>query len=112
MDWFWFVILVYLIIKKSQTFCKRLLIAKLPNKIYDENGQCGKEKQHLLLITVLLLIKLKIMGYLSPQIEALAKKKSRIENSLVKKDNSCGIFQDYGKVDFDIPPTSVSIKKE
>jgi len=52
------------------------------------------------------------MGYLSPQIEALAKKKSRIENSLVKKDNSCGIFQDYGKVDFDIPPTSVSIKKE
>jgi hypothetical protein len=34
------------------------------------------------------------MLYLSPQIEALSKKKSA---SLVKQENSCGIFQDYGK---------------
>lgn len=34
------------------------------------------------------------MTYLSPQIEALAKRKSN--NSLVKKEYSCGIFQDYG----------------
>ncbi|MBU2996246.1 hypothetical protein KO500_07360 [Cellulophaga baltica] len=34
------------------------------------------------------------MTYLSPQIEALAKRKK--ENSLIKKENSCGIFQDYG----------------
>tara|TARA_R110002051_G_scaffold30845_3_gene71002 strand:+ start:7730 stop:7882 length:153 start_codon:yes stop_codon:yes gene_type:complete len=35
------------------------------------------------------------MTYLSPEIEALAKKKK--EESLIKKENSCGIFQDYGK---------------
>lgn len=35
------------------------------------------------------------MTYLSPEIEALAKRKER--NSLIKKENSCGIFQDYGK---------------
>tara|TARA_R110000868_G_scaffold3285_4_gene21471 strand:- start:1117 stop:1269 length:153 start_codon:yes stop_codon:yes gene_type:complete len=35
------------------------------------------------------------MTYLSPEIEALAKRKK--EESLVKKENSCGIFQDYGK---------------
>ena len=38
------------------------------------------------------------MGYLSPQIEALAKKKiKREDHSLIKKEGSCGIFQDYGK---------------
>ncbi|MFC4096777.1 hypothetical protein [Euzebyella saccharophila] len=36
------------------------------------------------------------MGYLSPQIEILAKKKSSEEKSLLKKEISCGIFQDYG----------------
>tara|TARA_R110002167_G_scaffold26182_7_gene90271 strand:- start:277 stop:423 length:147 start_codon:yes stop_codon:yes gene_type:complete len=38
------------------------------------------------------------MGYLSPQIAALAKKKNS-EASLVKKEYSCGIFQDYGHQD-------------
>lgn len=37
------------------------------------------------------------MGYLSPQIEVLAKKKNQNLPSLVKKEHSCGIFQDYGK---------------
>jgi len=36
------------------------------------------------------------MGYLSPQIEVLAKRKKQEEKSLVKKEYSCGIFQDYG----------------
>lgn len=36
-----------------------------------------------------------MMGYLSPQIEVLAKKKKQEEKSLVKKEFSCGIFQDY-----------------
>jgi hypothetical protein len=35
------------------------------------------------------------MSFLSPQIEALAKRKK--ERSLVKKTDSCGIFQEYGK---------------
>lgn len=35
------------------------------------------------------------MTFLSPQIEALAKRKK--VQSLVKKPNSCGIFQDYGQ---------------
>jgi len=39
------------------------------------------------------------MGYLSPQIEILAKKKKKEEQSLIKKENSCGIFQDYGDLD-------------
>jgi hypothetical protein len=34
------------------------------------------------------------MAYLSKQIEAFAKKKQ--QHSLIKKENSCGIFQDYG----------------
>jgi hypothetical protein len=38
------------------------------------------------------------MTYLSPEIEALAKRKESA--SLVKKENSCGIFQDYGKENF------------
>ncbi|ADV51350.1 hypothetical protein I2486_20180 [Cellulophaga sp. E16_2] len=38
------------------------------------------------------------MTYLSPEIEALAKRKETA--SLVKKENSCGIFQDYGKITF------------
>ncbi|WP_166521602.1 hypothetical protein [Zobellia amurskyensis] len=36
------------------------------------------------------------MGYLSPQIEVLARKKKQEEKSLIKKEYSCGIFQDYG----------------
>ncbi|WP_276166807.1 hypothetical protein [Zobellia alginiliquefaciens] len=36
------------------------------------------------------------MGYLSPQIEVLAKKRKQEEKSLIKKEYSCGIFQDYG----------------
>ena len=36
------------------------------------------------------------MGYLSPQIEVLAKRKKQEEKSLIKKEFSCGIFQDYG----------------
>ncbi|WP_282160757.1 hypothetical protein [Ulvibacterium marinum] len=39
------------------------------------------------------------MGYLSPQIEILAKKKKQDEKSLIKKENSCGIFQDYGDLE-------------
>jgi len=40
------------------------------------------------------------MTYLSPQIEALAKRKK--EESLIKKENSCGIFQDYGKESYTV----------
>ncbi len=36
------------------------------------------------------------MKYLSPHIEALTKKKKKKEKSLIKKEYSCGIFQDYG----------------
>ncbi|NHF59893.1 hypothetical protein FK220_011115 [Flavobacteriaceae bacterium TP-CH-4] len=36
------------------------------------------------------------MGYLSPEIEDFAKKKKTRSDSLVKKERSCGIFQDYG----------------
>ena len=39
------------------------------------------------------------MGYLSPQIEVLARKKKQEEKSLIKKEYSCGIFQDYGDLD-------------
>lgn len=39
------------------------------------------------------------MGYLSPQIEILAKKKKQDKKSLIKKENSCGIFQDYGDLE-------------
>ena len=35
------------------------------------------------------------MNYLSPEIEVLAKRGKQKEKSLVKKSNSCGIFQDY-----------------
>ncbi len=35
------------------------------------------------------------MQFLSPQIASLIKNKK--EKSLIKKENSCGIFQDYGK---------------
>ncbi|MBT2162908.1 hypothetical protein [Zobellia barbeyronii] len=38
------------------------------------------------------------MGYLSPQIEVLARKKKQTEKSLIKKEHSCGIFQDYGNL--------------
>ncbi|MEM9141677.1 MAG: hypothetical protein AAGA86_01735 [Bacteroidota bacterium] len=36
------------------------------------------------------------MGFLSPYIAALAKKKKKEGHSLIKKEKSCGIFQDYG----------------
>lgn len=36
------------------------------------------------------------MNYLSPQIEALSKKRIKNKTSLIKKVYSCGIFQDYG----------------
>ncbi len=40
------------------------------------------------------------MGYLSPQIEALMKlKKLEATSSLIKKEVSCGIFQDYGTLE-------------
>ena len=35
------------------------------------------------------------MSYLSPQIAVLAKSKMPEDFSLVKKEYSCGIFQDY-----------------
>ncbi|WP_298475293.1 hypothetical protein [uncultured Maribacter sp.] len=35
------------------------------------------------------------MKYLSPEIEALARKNRNTEKSLIKRGNSCGIFQDY-----------------
>ena len=35
------------------------------------------------------------MNYLSPQIEALSKKKIKKKAPLVKKVYSCGIFQEY-----------------
>ncbi|MBD0849544.1 hypothetical protein [Maribacter arenosus] len=38
----------------------------------------------------------KTMNFLSPQIEALSKKKIKEEAPLAKRVNSCGIFQDYG----------------
>ncbi|WP_430906833.1 hypothetical protein [Maribacter sp. 2-571] len=40
-----------------------------------------------------------IMGYLSPQIAAFAKKSKQKNLSLIKKQNSCGIFQDYEAAD-------------
>ncbi|MGB5554117.1 MAG: hypothetical protein WBM83_05605 [Flavobacteriaceae bacterium] len=39
------------------------------------------------------------MGYLSPQIEALARKKKSAASSLIKKEVSCGIFQDYESIE-------------
>lgn len=36
------------------------------------------------------------MAYLSPQIEVLATRTQLVEKSLIKRENSCGIFQDYG----------------
>ena len=35
------------------------------------------------------------MNYLSPEIEALAKRNKISAKSLIKKGNSCGIFHDY-----------------
>lgn len=37
------------------------------------------------------------MQYLSKEIEALAKRSQKAERYLIKRENSCGIFQDYGK---------------
>jgi len=36
------------------------------------------------------------MAFLSPDIEMLAKRIKLEHNSLIRKQNSCGIFQDYG----------------
>lgn len=36
------------------------------------------------------------MRYLSKDIEALAKRRGKQGSSLIKKEHSCGIFQDYG----------------
>ncbi len=38
------------------------------------------------------------MQYLSKEIEALAKRKTQTEKYLIKREYSCGIFQDYGDV--------------
>ncbi len=45
------------------------------------------------------------MNYLSPQIAAFAKKKKKTYPSLIKKETSCGIFQEYDQTDD-------SVKKE
>lgn len=39
------------------------------------------------------------MNYLSPQIEAFAKRKTPIESSLIRIGKSCGIFQQYDAED-------------
>ncbi len=46
------------------------------------------------------------MGYLSPQIEAWSKKNRHTEVSLIKKEVSCGIFQEYGKNTSQLPDKS------
>lgn len=38
------------------------------------------------------------MGYLSRDLEVLAKRKKQSSTSLINKQYSCGIFQDYGDV--------------
>ena len=48
------------------------------------------------------------MTYLSPQIEAMAKMKKQNAKSLVKKEISCGIFQNYGKTQLANNPTTVA----
>lgn len=47
------------------------------------------------------------MKYLSKDIEALAKSKRHRGESLIKKEKSCGIFQDY---DTGIPSKAVKNK--
>ena len=37
------------------------------------------------------------MAYLSPEIEILARRKKADYKSLIQKEKSCGIFQDYGE---------------
>ena len=46
-------------------------------------------------VSVSIVAKLCVMKYLSPEIEALAKKNKKEGKSLIKRGNSCGIFQDY-----------------
>lgn len=48
------------------------------------------------------------MSYLSPQIEAYAKKKKLEDASLIKKTISCGIFQDYGDLDKNPAPNGIN----
>lgn len=49
------------------------------------------------------------MKYLSPEIEALAKKNKNSEKSLAKKGNSCGIFQDYQIEETTLESNAISI---
>ncbi len=51
------------------------------------------------------------MNYLSPQIEALAKKKIKKVAPLVRKGFSCGIFQEYGNNDLSSTHTTVELPK-
>lgn len=39
--------------------------------------------------------------YLSKQIERMAKRKNNASKSLVKKNYSCGIFQNYDRIEAD-----------
>jgi len=52
------------------------------------------------------------MNYLSPQIEALAKKKIRTDAPLVRKGFSCGIFQDCGNINLSSNQTTVELTKK
>ncbi|MGB5497563.1 MAG: hypothetical protein WBM77_01385 [Maribacter sp.] len=52
------------------------------------------------------------MNYLSPQIEALAKKKIRTVAPLVRKGISCGIFQDCGTINLSSTRTTVELAKK
>ncbi len=51
------------------------------------------------------------MNYLSPQIEALAKKKIKKDAPLVRKGFSCGIFQEYGNINLSTTHTTVEFTK-
>jgi len=46
------------------------------------------------------------MNYLSPQIEALAKKSIKKDAPLVRKGFSCGIFQEYGDINLSSAQTT------
>jgi hypothetical protein len=52
------------------------------------------------------------MNYLSPQIEALAKKRIKKDAPLVRKGFSCGIFQEYGNVNLSSTQTTIEITKK
>ncbi len=52
------------------------------------------------------------MIYLSPQIEALAKKKIKKDAPLVRKGFSCGIFQEYGNINLSSTQSTVELTKK